>query len=1448
MKTKRFSISIIFACIIISSSFSQNLQNIESKDYKKCILNESNQSIKYIELTNKPVIDEQFSVAWLKAIHKSGQDNNFELYETQTDDLDFTHLRYNQYYKGLPVEFGRYYLHVKNNHLQSANGDYYPNIDLSSTPQITKGEALQFAIEHVQAVNYIWESTNENPLENASPKLVILPFNKSYQLAYKLDIYATNPLSRQDVFINALSGEHILSVSQIHFSNANGLAETRYSGNIHITTDSLSPTSFRLRETGRGNGILTKDLNKGLDYTQAVDFTDTDNYWNDTTNHNDVATDVHYGMETTYDYFYTKHNRSSYDQAGTAIQNFIHAGSWLSLAFWDGIGFYFGDGDGINTKPFGSLDIVAHEFTHAVIEYSASLTYLYEAGALQESFADIFAVCVDYYKNSSYGNFMIGEQITTSGLPMRNMASPKTKNQPDTYQGQYWNTSIGNEWVNSGVQNFWFFLLATGLNGVNDNNDTFSITGIGINDAAKIAYRSLTTYLTPLADFNDARFASIQSAIDLFGSCSPKVQTTTDAWWAVGVGNKYQNDSLESKFSAAFRYLCNTPSETFFINNSTNASNYLWDFGDSTFSSLPNPLHTYQDTGYFTVSLSVWDTSSVCGTNDTDITIKTNYIYVKPNAVVNFESDLTEVNAGCEIITFNDLSDSCVQERKWEISPPYYSIKSVNNDLPEIKIRFDSAGTYHVKLIVDFGLTKDSILKSNYITVHKPSNPDFVANLLNPRIDLDTVLLSDLNPVCSWQRTWTISPNSYTLISKNADNSQIKVVFNTATTYNIKLTVGYGAHSSQENKLSYINALDYCIPTVSNINQDIGISFFKFQDITNFSTIGQYKYNDYTNLSTSIAQFDTVAITLGRNTTHNVMSRKVWIDYNMDGDFNDVGEMVASETPASTLYWSDTFYVPGTTKIGNTILRVGTSLMNLGNYPCGPNTYGEFEDYRLFITEMLPLIIKLKSHDSLLIEQCENYIDSGFHIYREFNPIVKIDTITNLNTALTGQYYYTYRFTDSTGFVLDVTRTLFVVPLLDITKEFFLTGNAIDSIEVFNTYTDPGYLTNQNCTIIKSVTTAGSVNTSIVGSYSLYHFLESYIGQKDTVIREVRVVDLTPPSISLNGYVDTSIMVYSIWNDPGASVSDNYYSGLNPVIVGKVETDTIGDYTLYYSSTDPSGNFSGILTRLVHVIDNESPVIKSSLYQNGDTVYIDVFASFYSPALTVKDNYFTGINKNLLGSYIAAFGENGVADITGCYTWIYEATDNSSNKAVFQLVICVEDNESPVIVLHGNSIENLASPKELLADSFSVTDNYDQNITVIRSGDYFTDYLLNHNLGFYSIYYNAEDQAGNKAVQQTRYINVDKFSSLKEYNPENSILLYPNPNTGEFFIRFDNQINAKIEIKIVSVLGTEVYSNSFNMDGRNDVKIELVDISNGLYFVHIINGAMEHTCKINIEK
>ena len=102
------------------------------------------------------------------------------------------------------------------------------------------------------------------------------------------------------------------------------------------------------------------------------------------------------------------------------------------------------------------------------------------------------------------------------------------------YFGTYWSSGTDIH-INSGVQNYWFYLLAEGGAGINDNGYEYQVHGIGRERAAQIAYWNMVYYMNSSCGYGDARVGSIMAAALLFGYDSEEVRSTIDAWNAVGV-------------------------------------------------------------------------------------------------------------------------------------------------------------------------------------------------------------------------------------------------------------------------------------------------------------------------------------------------------------------------------------------------------------------------------------------------------------------------------------------------------------------------------------------------------------------------------------------------------------------------------------------------------------------------------------------------------------------------------------------------------------------------------------------------------------------------------------------------------------------------------------------------------------------------------------------------
>ena len=400
---------------------------------------------------------------------------------------------------------------------------------------------------------------------------------------------------------------------------------------------------------------------------------------------------------------------------------------------------------------------------------------------------------------------------------------------------------------------------------------------------------------------------------------------------------------------------------------------------------------------------------------------------------------------------------------------------------------------------------------------------------------------------------------------------------------------GYGSGSDTITKKCYIRPVGICNPVVGSIDPDVAINRVVIGSIDNSSSVSSSGYTDYTsNYSTMVQKGEKATITVYRITTKNTMNRKVWVDWNIDGDFNDPGEMVGSEPSSITNSWSVTFNIPKNAKAGYSRIRVGVSLSNQTNNPCGVNNIGEFEDYRILIhnDEIKPLI-SLKGNPVVMIEQCKNYIDSSAtamdNVDGNISPMIKVTQCT-VNTAVAGTYVLSYNVTDSSGNkAIEVSRTVKVT--VDATNPVLtLNGKLIETIPLCTSWIDPGYFAIDSCTGLDTFIINGVVNTLIPGPYLINYTAYDQAGNSTMLSRTVIVSpDIIPPSLVLNGNSVYQIQVYSSWTDPGYVVSDTC-TGLDKVIVsGNADTSLVGTYIITYTASDKAGNQTTV-SRTVKVV------------------------------------------------------------------------------------------------------------------------------------------------------------------------------------------------------------------------------------------------------------------------
>jgi len=249
----------------------------------------------------------------------------------------------------------------------------------------------------------------------------------------------------------------------------------------------------------------------------------------------DVAVNQAYdGAGATYDFYQEILQRNSIDNKGLRLDSSVHYASQFNNAFWNGQQMVYGDGDGKLFLGFtGALDVIAHELTHGVTQYTVpgGLDYQGQSGALNESISDVFGSVVKQWtlkQTVDQADWLIGAGIMAPsvGKALRSLADPGNKtltwsgdDQPKTMFGF---VPDGDVHTNSGIPNHAFYLAAMALK------------GNSWDKAAPIWYQALPL-LTSGATFADMAGATVHAAAILYGEGSAEQQAVQAAWKEVSV-------------------------------------------------------------------------------------------------------------------------------------------------------------------------------------------------------------------------------------------------------------------------------------------------------------------------------------------------------------------------------------------------------------------------------------------------------------------------------------------------------------------------------------------------------------------------------------------------------------------------------------------------------------------------------------------------------------------------------------------------------------------------------------------------------------------------------------------------------------------------------------------------------------------------------------------------
>ncbi|MFF4309334.1 M4 family metallopeptidase [Streptomyces sp. 900105755] len=452
-----------------------------------------------------------------------------------------THTRYERTYAGLPVLGGDLIVHDSRGRLTVSRATKaalaLPSTKAKVPPATAKAQALTAAAK----------AGGEHPALDGAPRLVVWAASGHPALAWESVVGGfqdDGTPSELHVITDADTGKQLFRYQGVETGTGTG----QFSGTVPLST-TLSGSTYQLVDGDRA-GHRTYDLNQGTSGTGTL-FTDDNDVWGDGTpaDRQTAGVDVAFGAAATWDYYKNVFGRNGIRNDGVAAYSRAHYGNNYVNAFWQDSCFCmtYGDGSG-NTHPLTALDVAAHEMSHGVTAATAGLTYSGESGGLNEATSDIFAAAVEFYENlpADVPDYLVGEKIDINGdgTPLRYMDKPSK----DGASSDYWSSSLGGLDVHysSGPANHFFYLLSEGsgaktLNGVAYDSPTYDgrpVTGIGIDNAQRVWYRALTTYMTSSTNYAGARTATLQAAADLFGAYSPSYLAVADAWAAINVGHR----------------------------------------------------------------------------------------------------------------------------------------------------------------------------------------------------------------------------------------------------------------------------------------------------------------------------------------------------------------------------------------------------------------------------------------------------------------------------------------------------------------------------------------------------------------------------------------------------------------------------------------------------------------------------------------------------------------------------------------------------------------------------------------------------------------------------------------------------------------------------------------------------------------------------------------------
>jgi Zinc metalloprotease (elastase) len=458
-----------------------------------------------------------------------------------TDPLNMAHVKGKQLFRDTPIYGMNFTFHI------SSKNERFLGYTVDSThinmneAQYDADDAIRIAMRDLSRTTKIQTLSEQMKqslnYEQPTAEAIYYPTGLNiYNYTYKV-VIRPNYRDEWIYFIDAHSGEVVDKYNNTPTDGPNTGSGRDLSGvtrtvNTYLENGThymVNTTKSMFKESDFSGIIGVYDAKNSMDFHDtgtAYFAANTSTTWNNPT----AISAMHY-TTMVYDYLLKTFNRNSFDDKKSSMQVIINVcddedGGGYENAFWNGAIVALGNGREVFHSFAGGLDIIAHEFGHAVISKTTNLEYKNQSGAINEAYADIFGVMVDR-SNWTVGEAVIKDKGYFPTGFMRDMRNPHNGGsslehacwQPATVSEMYLgNEDNGGVHINNSIPAHTFYLYATATSK---------------ERAEQVYFRALTTYLTPTSKFINLRKGIIQAAKDL--GYSNDVKTIENAFDKVGI-------------------------------------------------------------------------------------------------------------------------------------------------------------------------------------------------------------------------------------------------------------------------------------------------------------------------------------------------------------------------------------------------------------------------------------------------------------------------------------------------------------------------------------------------------------------------------------------------------------------------------------------------------------------------------------------------------------------------------------------------------------------------------------------------------------------------------------------------------------------------------------------------------------------------------------------------